>query len=278
MKGIVFAGCSFTYGHGLEYYSPNNEYIDKPDIQINGVQDNVLIKTREELRFPNLVSEHFNTFNVVRRYTAGNDQDSFLFLEHLFDRSHVLRNITNQRFKYNEIEYIIFQTSYPDRCFIKLEGRYLRLNDFQKNGGKELDDSVDKLKDFGIKNFDEYYDKLRTQLICDLKNNFQFYESKGLKCLFWNITGNFNNLINNDEYLKNRLITFDYNGKNYSCWHNMFKDKNYDLEIIGDKEFFGDVTPKDQHPSKKAHKIIAESIIKKIEENEKINQLGKEVL
>ena len=271
MKGIVFAGCSFTYGHGLEYYSSNNEYIDKPEIQITGVVDPILITTREELRFSNIVSKHFNTFDVVRRYTAGNDQDSFLFLDHLFDRSHEHPNITKQRFNYNEIEYIIFQTSYPDRCFIKLDDQYFRLNDFEKNGGKELDDFIDKLKNFGINNFDEYYDELRKQLIENMKINFQFYNSKGLKCLFWNITSNFNNLIDKDEYLKNKLITFDYNGKNYSCWHEMFEDKNFDLEIIGDTEFFGDVTPKDRHPSKKAHQIIGQNIIKKIEENEKIN-------
>ena len=57
MKGIVFAGCSFTYGHGLEYYSPNNEYINRPEILITQIQDDVLIKTREELRFSNLVSK-----------------------------------------------------------------------------------------------------------------------------------------------------------------------------------------------------------------------------
>ena len=37
MKGIVFAGCSFTYGHGLEYYSPNNEYINRPEILITQI-------------------------------------------------------------------------------------------------------------------------------------------------------------------------------------------------------------------------------------------------
>jgi hypothetical protein len=269
MKGMVFAGCSFTYGHGLEYYSPNNQFINKPEIQITQVKDNLLFKTREELRFSNLVSKHFNTFNVVRRYTAGNDQDSFLFLEHLFDKNHEHPHITNRRYDYDDIEYIIFQTSYPDRCFIKLEDQHFRLNDFQKNGGKELDDFVDKLKDFGINSFNEYYDKLRLQLINDIKTKFQFYESKGLKCLFWNITPNFNNLINDDEYLKNRLITFDYNGKNYSCWIEMFEDENSNLEIISDDEFFGEVTPHDRHPSKKAHQIIAQNIIKKIEENEK---------
>jgi len=278
MKGIVFAGCSFTYGHGLEYYSSNNEYIDKPEIQITEVQDNALIKTRQELRFSNLVSKYFNTFDVVRRYTSGNDQDSFLFIEHLFDRSCEHPHLTDQRFNYSNIEYIIFQTSYPDRCFIKLDDQYLRLNDFEKNGGKELEDFINKLKHFGINNFDEYYDELRLQLINNLKNKFQFYELNGVKCLFWNITSNFNNLINNDEYLKSRLITFDYNSKNYSCWIEMFEDKNFDLEIIGDNEFFGEITPYDRHPSKKAHKIIAESIIKKIEKYEKINQLGEEIL
>jgi hypothetical protein len=49
----------------------------------------------------------------------------------------------------------------------------------------------------------------------------------------------------------------------------MFEDENSNLEIISDDEFFGEVTPHDRHPSKKAHQIIAQNIIKKIEENEK---------
>ena len=150
-------------------------------------------------------------------------------------------------------------------------GELLRISDYQDTKGYISNKMFKILKENGVEDFDEYYDKLRIQLINDLKNNFQFYESKGLKCLFWNMTGNFNNLINDDEYLKNRLITFDYNGKNYSCWHEMFEDNNFDLEIIGDNEFFGKITPKDRHPSKKAHQIIAQNIIKKIEENEKID-------
>jgi hypothetical protein len=77
--------------------------------------------------------------------------------------------------------------------------------------------------------------------------------------------------VDNDIWMKERHIKLYHNQKCYLSWKDMFEDNNYDLEIINDKEFFGDVTPQDHHPSKKAQKIIAESIIKKIEENEKIN-------
>jgi hypothetical protein len=272
MKGIVFAGCSFTYGHGLEYYSSNNEYIDKPEIQITSIQDDVLIKTREELRFSNIVSKHFNTFNVVRRYTSGNDQDSFLFLNHLFDRSHEHPHITNQRYDYDDIEYIIFQTSYPDRCFFKLNnGELLRLSDYQDTKGHISNEMFKILKENDVDDFKKYYDLLLSQLFNELKETLQYYESKGIKCLFWNLTSDFTQYIDNDDWMKKRHIKLYHNEKCYLSWKLMSGDKNYDLEIINDIEFFGKITPEDRHPSKKAHQIIGQSIIKKIEENEKTN-------
>jgi hypothetical protein len=279
MKGIVYAGCSFTFGHGLEYYSPNNEYIDKPEIQITSINKKILHETREELRFSNIVSKYFNTFDVTRRYTSGSDDDSVLFLSHLFDRSHEHPHITHQRFDYENIEYIVFQTSYPDRCFFNLKnGERFRLSEYQNLKGHISNEIFKVLKENDIDNFKEYYNLLTTQLFNNLKNTLQYYESKNIKCIFWNLTNDFSQHIDNDIWMKERHIKLYHNEKSYMSWKDMFEDNNYDLEIINDKEFFGDVTPKDQHPSKKAHKIISESIIKKIEENEKINQLGKEVL
>lgn len=272
MKGIVFAGCSFTYGHGLEYYSPNNQYIDKPEIQITTVVDDVLHETRKELRFSNIVSKHFDKFDVTRRYTSGNDDDSFLFLNHLFNRNNEHPHITDQRFDYENIEYIVFQTSYPDRCFFNLKnGERFRLSEYQSHKGHISNEMFKVLKENDIDNFEEYYNLLTTQLFNDLKNTLQYYESKNIKCLFWNLTSDFIQHIDNDNWMKERHIKLYYNEKCYLCWKNMFEDENFDLEIINDTEFFGNVTPKDQHPSKKAHQIIGQSIIKKIEENEKID-------
>lgn len=272
MKGIVYAGCSFTWGHGLEYYSPNNQYIDRPEIQITSVVDNILTKTREELRFSNIVSKYFNTFDVTRRFTSGNDEDSILFLNHLFDRSHVHPHITNQRYDYENIEYIIFQTSYPERCHFRLNnGEILRISDHEDDKGQISNEIFKILKENGIDDFEKYYNLLITQLFNDLKNTLQYYESKNIKCLFWNLTSDFTQHVDNDIWMKERHIKLYHNENSYLSWKEMFLDNNYDLEIINDKEFFGDLTPQDQHPSKRAHKIIAESIIKKIEENEKIN-------
>ena len=42
-------------------------------------------------------------------------------------------------------------------------------------------------------------------------------------------------------------------------------DYDKSMNIKTDREFFGPLPPDDSHPSKKCHRVIADSIIKKIE-------------
>jgi hypothetical protein len=49
MKGIMFAGCSFTWGQGLEYYSDLN---DKVFVQADGVPTAFLRSGRLEFKAP----------------------------------------------------------------------------------------------------------------------------------------------------------------------------------------------------------------------------------
>ena len=176
------------------------------------------------------------------------------------------------KLSHDDIEYIIFQTSYPDRCFFKLNnGELLRLSDYQDTKGHISNEMFKILKENDVDDFKKYYDLLLSQLFNELKETLQYYESKGIKCLFWNLTSDFTQYIDNDDWMKKRHIKLYHNEKCYLSWKLMSGDKNYDLEIINDIEFFGKITPEDRHPSKKAHQIIGQSIIKKIEENEKTN-------
>ena len=69
-----------------------------------------------------------------------------------------------------------------------------------------------------------------------------------------------------DKWLKERFITFDYNGNDYNSVHELFED-NKELMIINDYENFL-IPPKDEHPTKKCHEIIAAKLIEKIEKLE----------
>ena len=58
--------------------------------------------------------------------------------------------------------------------------------------------------------------------------------------------------------------TFNYKNQEYKTIRNLMNE-NIELHINSDYEYFVK-TPKDHHPSKKCHRIIADAVIKKIEE------------
>ena len=64
--------------------------------------------------------------------------------------------------------------------------------------------------------------------------------------------------------MADRLIAFEYNNKTYDCIRTMMNE-NIHLHINSDYEHF-EITPTDHHPSKECHRIMADAVIKKIEE------------
>ena len=67
-KGMVFAGCSFTWGQGLYFYSnmPNLDYENAnfyPSCKITDAH----IRYKDAIRFPRLVANHFETFEIVAK-------------------------------------------------------------------------------------------------------------------------------------------------------------------------------------------------------------------
>ena len=266
MKGIVFAGCSNTWGHGLWYYS-GLDNIPYGDEHLNyHTEKSSYMNFKDTNRYSRLVANHFNTYDVVKFTTSGTDEVSLSFLELLFSGEknfHTNAWLTQERYEYNEIEYIIFQTTFPDRSSIYIE-RDGKTYKFSLGDHKNWSTFIKTLSIYGIETFEQFYSILLEQLIRKIKTAFEFYESKGIKCRLYSWTKDYVDLIKSDEFLSQRFITFEHNGKKYEYAHQVIEDYPH-YQIKFDFETLGESTPNDLHPSDKMHKLIAENIINFIE-------------
>lgn len=249
-KGIVFAGCSFTWGQGLYYYS-NMPTLDLTCANTFTPDKITLshIKYKDTLRFPRLVSNHFNTFEIVKDYNGGCDDDSIEFINTIFD------NV-----KYDEISHIIFQTSELSRntfSFVHDNVLYKTHID-PKNPIMYkwmLENDVDFLKFMQI---------FREQMFLKIKQQFIKYEEKGIVCKILCWKDDYVSLIKSDPFFDGKFINFEYNDVTYDCIDYLIKI-NKGMDISTDVVTLGKVLY-DEHPSKLCHQIIANNIIKKLEE------------
>jgi hypothetical protein len=108
----------------------------------------------------------------------------------------------------------------------------------------------------------------------DLANIKEFLynlEQNGIKTYMWSWPHEYVQAIQegNDQWLADRLISFEYTGKTYRCIEEMMRNEK-NMTIATDLEFFEDPI-QDGHPSLLCHKIIAENVINFIKrrDNEK---------
>ena len=238
MKGIIFAGCSFTWGHGLWYYSEldNLPKSDK-DIDFSNLKSSYLDFISIK-RFSRIVANYFNTYDVVKSLTAGSDQMSLTFLNTCFSKRNQntkYNYLVDKRYEYSDIDYIIFQTTYPDRNEINMD----------KN------------------DLDLYMEKSAETWYKIIKKKFEFYESKGIKCRILSITNHYVKHILNDEWMKKKFIPMIYKNKKYHTILDLY-EQNPNMSIGYDDYFKGNF-PDDFHPSILCHKTIAQSIIEFID-------------
>lgn len=258
LKGMIFAGCSHTFGHGLWYYS-GLKNIPNGDDNLNLFETKeAFVNYRLSNRFPRLVASHFNTYEITRKKTAGNDTDSIVFINEMI----------HNHYKFNEIDYVIFQTSFLERNPLTYVEKDRRVMEFRLSehcpDGVVSDSAYNTLKEMNINTVDEYTEKLRHQMFTKIRDYFNSLEIKGIKCRLISYTNDYIDLIKADEFMFDRLIKLNYNGKEYDYILEMVNDYP-NLLIINDHDYFGENTPLDYHPSKECHKIIADNIIKKIE-------------
>ena len=266
MKGMIFAGCSFTWGQGLYYYSDLENQILMTDEQFNQSDiTDAQIYFKNTIYFPRLVAKHYNTFEIVKKQNGGSENQSYIFLENLFTNPN---NFLYSNFEYDDFEYIIFQTSQIVRNAFEFEynGKNYKINP-PKHGIWISDDEIafmNWLTDNGY-TYKDWYKEYCQQVFEKLKNCVIFYESKGIKVRILSWQDDILPYIKNDEYMNDRFITLEYENTVYDCIAHMTKSYP-ELLIENDPEC--KIKIADKHPSKKCHRIIADSIIKKINQNE----------
>lgn len=272
MNGIVFCGCSFTWGQGLYYYSDLKTIVEPPEFTFEW--DLVRDAHRRYMfanRWARLVANHFNTFEVVKNSNGGQESQSFEFLKNIF---HEAKNAfprpdnpfyLRESFDYDEISYVILQTSVPIRNSFS----------FEVDGKKYshvLGDPNPKVRDLFLKymqinniaDFDKLHDLLVQQQFNKIVEAFEYYESKGIKCRILCWQDHYLDNIKENQWMLDRFIPLEHNGVSYNSIYQMGL-KNEHLWIKSDYPYFGANPPKDHHPSKECHRIVADAIIKKIE-------------
>jgi hypothetical protein len=275
MKGIIFAGDSFTWGQGLHYYS------ELPNINSENFQFDINLLTEAHLqyikrnRFPRLVADQFDTFEVVRKLNGGGSYDIIEFLEN-FETYRDSDNLNTKSFSYSDIDYVVFQFTETYRgqlCFLDDEGKYGWISADQNGNGVHPPHFLNYLEKYYNSNpklFLEDYPNILCKKVETLLKNI---EEKGIKTMVISWRKDIKEALYNNPFLKERLLSFKL--------HNTEVDTLEDFEHVRDDNSSGYTIHTDLslinkfgkmigdgHVSKRGIKIIADSVIKKIEEYE----------
>jgi hypothetical protein len=296
MKGIVFAGCSYTWGQGLYFYSDLNHTPKFDDwVYDYSLMTDALIKFKDTIRYPRLVANHFNTFEVCKKTNGGSDVTSLMFLKKLFSKYEepaddpVITSapwLTEENYYFDDIEYVIFQMTQPYRSRFKFiyDGK-----DYFVHPNSDLDDvsivlertpdGVENPVENGIETIffkwldennytiQDYLDLHVNHFNNTVKEYLQHLESHGIKTkvLFW---VNESSVVFEDDFYKERHILLEHEGKIYKTISDLQNSGKERFLIALDKEGFGGVIPEnaltDRHPSKYCHEVIAKSVINSI--------------
>ena len=263
MKGLIFAGCSFTWGQGLYYYSGLDTLLEPdPDCYDASLVTDAHKRYMETLRYPRLVANHFNTFEVVSKQNGGSEESSMDFINSAFGIGKKFGFLIDQEFSFTEIEYVIIQTSQPNRngFYFKYEGEECKFLIHEKSSkGKFYEWLIEERK----LTIDEWFEEHKETYIEKIKSLMKFLESNGIKTKILCWENDYLNLIRSDIFMYNRFIPLEYRGDHFSSIRDLMS-KHPHLTINSDYDNFQD-PPKDHHPSKECHQVLAGSVIKSIE-------------
>jgi hypothetical protein len=270
MKGMVFAGCSFTWGEGLHLYSDvcDISYTKNQNFNIHNIKESHK-KCIETNRFARKVANHFDTWELCREKNGGSNLDNLEFIKKSFGINEDYTLQPNSTFNIKDISCLVFQITHPERGpfllysnkdNIKYKMHIMSLDNESLNNQPEEKEKLIKL-------YEEYGDSFESQisktLFDELEELFIFLEKHNIVCkiLLWQ--ERVGKSIENNKFLGDRLITLSYRKKVYKSIEEL-TDRYSKLAILGHFKKFG-VQMNDQHPSKLCHQLIAENIINNLE-------------
>jgi len=284
-KGIIFAGCSFTWGQGLYYYSNLSTLKEPPPDQYHqNLIRRAHVKFMEANRFPRLVANHFNTYEYVFHDNGGSNEGAVdywkkcffpLPIEEFKDGSVPIHKIHQE-----EVSWVVFQLTQWQRDRFVFEhqpkngAEYAKYHiPFFKVGEQPWKDmwlEYCVLNNIDIEQWISNF--IKNQVLANVKSFLQDVESKGIRTAIFTWPQELVHYVVQDPWLLERFISFRYKDQSFSSIETLMGESTYhakpslspELTIKWDEDSF-DVTPKDHHPSLSCHKVMAENIIQYIE-------------
>ena len=228
-KGVFGLGCSYTWGEGLYY---NSELDDLPFNSYHNFDPSkitpAMMAYKDKNKFTNLVAEYLNTWSWTNRGNGGSILGTVDdYIKNQF--------YDRDKFRTNDFKLLIYQFTEQYR-------------DFHPNTK--------------FKNIDELI-KLQIKKIDELCTEF---ESNGVKVVTFSW---FEEIPNHSDYIKlfkDRHIDIQINNEIKSGFDYFIRNDKYNITIQSDFKKNG-LQKDDLHFNKKGHRIIADLIIKKLQQD-----------
>jgi len=251
-KKFIFAGDSFTWGQGLQYYGgfkdikimPPNHYVK----EFLTDEHNDFIKKN---RYSKIVANHLNKIDIVKEKNGGSDFESIEFIKDNIDE---------------DVEYVLLQTTQPFRSpykyYYKGEQKWIDGANLHVNNSKVLE-----FKEYLIEekiNIDDWFYDLKKQIVSNIKDLAIYLDDRNIKFHIISWTNDYLNLIKDDELLSKKFLNLEYDGYTFSCLKTLFS-MYPNMTIHQDYDFFTDgKTMPDHHMSLTGHNMIANIILKNL--------------
>lgn len=281
IKAMVFAGCSFTWGQGLWYYSALDSCAVDMTYGYNPRFLNAIHHLfREKWRWCNLVANHFNTVALTHPENGGANDQILEFWKKSFVADNQARSVKafdNDRFvdktrpiNFKDVNHFVFQLTQWWRSSIVIEGNDgMPLQIPVQKCWQNFDESFDLFNAWFSKNQGRYkndvgnfHNEIMNRDLTAIQDFLKYLESNGIKTHVLSWPKEFSDKLQLDSWYRERLITFNHNSKQYNCMEDLLSNEK--LTIEHDIDFFA-TPPKDQHPSFAAQRIIADNVIAAIE-------------
>jgi len=274
-KGMVFTGCSFTFGLSLWYYTSleclgvHKRVLDQyPDTFAPNLIPHAYIECVKNVRYSRLVANHFDSFDIVRHNPSGSNDSAIELLENLFfsatghKEGWEIANCNN-KVDVTDISRVIFQFTEIGRSKLYIDNIAYEPCEWMniKNAKK-----IYKKHKLSLEDYDDYLIK---QTISRAKSVLRKLEKVGVKTYVWSWQDNLALQLDKDDFFSRRLIPFIVHNKKYLSYNAILAENTLTCEILHDYKNFID-PPKDRHPTIEGHKLIADNIIKFIEKNENL--------
>ena len=271
-KGMIFAGCSFTWGQGLYFYS-NLETLENPDNKWGyspGLVSLAHNKFKESNRFSRIVSNFFQKYDLVHYKNGGANDQIINFWKTCFESKtpqylesfHPGETDLTFPVDYDEISHVIFQLTQPNRDkFSYTVGEEFVNVPMQWNLVVEHKKYQDLFQRYLLENsidISEFNEEFARKSLNNCLNFLRDCEERGIKTYIITWPENFSKHIDNDQWARERWIKIQHSGFTYGSIEELMKMDG--LSICEDYSEF-EIPPNDCHPSLSVHRSIAISII-----------------